>query len=142
MGFNLGSTATSNGHLAHEHAEVRLHYIGNHFYLKATVFDGLYDYVDYTPDFTNWYYSWYDEDDTNNKVYGLLQDDAQPLPVYGDNIIGEPSQQEANIPRTLKTPTTPAQSEIEEHNLTHLPYRDWYKENADNININEEDSPI
>eukprot|EP00971_Amphidinium_carterae_P242162 4808428-Amphidinium_carterae.2 len=30
------------GHLAQDHAEVQLHYIGNHFYLKATVFDGLY----------------------------------------------------------------------------------------------------
>eukprot|EP00971_Amphidinium_carterae_P296918 5898565-Amphidinium_carterae.3 len=74
-----------DGHLAHEHAEVRLHYIGNRFYLKATVCDGLYNYVDYTPDFTSWYYSWYDEYDTNNKVYGLLQDDAQPLPVTLSN---------------------------------------------------------
>eukprot|EP00971_Amphidinium_carterae_P092755 1836725-Amphidinium_carterae.3 len=41
--------------------EVQLHYIGNHVYLKATVFNGLYDYVDYTPDFASWYYTWYDE---------------------------------------------------------------------------------
>eukprot|EP00971_Amphidinium_carterae_P062920 1245023-Amphidinium_carterae.2 len=38
------------GHLARDHAEVELDYIGNHFYLKATIFDGLYDYVDYTPE--------------------------------------------------------------------------------------------
>eukprot|EP00971_Amphidinium_carterae_P110018 2179228-Amphidinium_carterae.1 len=93
---------------------------------KATVFDGLYDYVDYTPDFVTWYYN-YDECDSNDKVYGLLQDDAPGLPVYADNIIGDKSQQEANIPRTLKTPTLPSQQEIDEHNLTHLPYRDWCK---------------
>eukprot|EP00971_Amphidinium_carterae_P201164 3992027-Amphidinium_carterae.4 len=73
------------GHLARDHAEVQLHYIVNHFYLKATVFDGLYDYVDYTPDFAT-YYSWYDECDNSNKVYGLLQDDAPELPVYADYI--------------------------------------------------------
>eukprot|EP00971_Amphidinium_carterae_P351577 6492171-Amphidinium_carterae.3 len=60
------------GHLSGEHAvsaaEVQLHYIGNHFYLKATVFDGLYDYVDYTPDRAIRYYNWYDERDSNNKV--------------------------------------------------------------------------
>eukprot|EP00971_Amphidinium_carterae_P164678 3264733-Amphidinium_carterae.9 len=56
-------------------------------------------------------------------TYGLLQNDAQPLPTYGDNIIGDQSQQESNIPKTLKTPTTPSQSEIDEH----LPYRDWCK---------------
>eukprot|EP00971_Amphidinium_carterae_P168369 3336098-Amphidinium_carterae.1 len=30
--------------------------VTNHFYLKATVFDGLYSYVDYRKDFTSWYY--------------------------------------------------------------------------------------
>eukprot|EP00971_Amphidinium_carterae_P350921 6491808-Amphidinium_carterae.2 len=84
-----------------------LDYMGNHFYLKATIFDGLYDYVDYTPDFANWYQEWYDENDYNNKVYGLLQDDAEQGADY--------PQQEAQA----------TQQEIEEHNLTHLPYRDW-----------------
>eukprot|EP00971_Amphidinium_carterae_P292718 5811374-Amphidinium_carterae.1 len=32
-----------------------------------------------------------------------------------------------SIPGTLKTPTALTQEEIEEHNLTHLPYRDWCK---------------
>eukprot|EP00971_Amphidinium_carterae_P275693 5470351-Amphidinium_carterae.1 len=41
------------GHLARDHAEAQLDYIGHHFYLKALIFDGLYDYVDYTPDFAN-----------------------------------------------------------------------------------------
>eukprot|EP00971_Amphidinium_carterae_P089544 1772387-Amphidinium_carterae.1 len=31
------------GHLARGHAEARLDHIGHHFYLKATIFDGLYD---------------------------------------------------------------------------------------------------
>eukprot|EP00971_Amphidinium_carterae_P149552 2965357-Amphidinium_carterae.1 len=39
------------GQLARDHAEAQLDYIGNHFHLKATIFDGLYDYVDYTPEF-------------------------------------------------------------------------------------------
>eukprot|EP00971_Amphidinium_carterae_P277356 5504661-Amphidinium_carterae.1 len=54
------------GHLARGQ-EKKLDYIGNHFYLKATIFDGLYDYVDYTPDFANWYQEWDDENDYNNK---------------------------------------------------------------------------
>eukprot|EP00971_Amphidinium_carterae_P179007 3550688-Amphidinium_carterae.1 len=49
------------GHLARGQAEAQLDYIGHHFYQKATIFDGLYDYVDYTPDFTDWYYGWHDE---------------------------------------------------------------------------------
>eukprot|EP00971_Amphidinium_carterae_P020454 402951-Amphidinium_carterae.4 len=104
------------GHLARDQSEVQLHYIGNHFYLKATIFDGLY---------ANWYYNWYDECDNN--VYGLLQDDAPGLPVYADHIIGDTSQQEANIPKTYRSPTLPTQQEIDEHNLAHLPYRDWCK---------------
>eukprot|EP00971_Amphidinium_carterae_P194408 3857791-Amphidinium_carterae.3 len=64
------------GYLGHDDAEVKLHYIGNHFYLKATLFDGLCSYVDYTQDFTIWYYNWYDAYIGDNMVYGLLQDDA------------------------------------------------------------------
>eukprot|EP00971_Amphidinium_carterae_P184073 3654484-Amphidinium_carterae.1 len=70
----------SQGHLEH----VRLHSFGNHFYLNSTAFDGPYSYVDYTPDFANWYYNWYDEYNQLNMVYGLIQDDAQPLPLYRD----------------------------------------------------------
>eukprot|EP00971_Amphidinium_carterae_P230905 4581956-Amphidinium_carterae.3 len=105
--------------------------------LWINFFDGLYDYVDYTPDFTSWYYSWHDEYDNNNNdnnnnnnnnnVYGLLQDDAPGLPVYADYIVGDASQQEANVPKTYKTPRLPTQHKIDEHNLTHLPYGDWCK---------------
>eukprot|EP00971_Amphidinium_carterae_P228003 4522488-Amphidinium_carterae.2 len=106
------------GHLSRDYAVVRRHYIGNHFYLKATVFDGLYDYVDYTPDFTNWYCDWYGEcDDKNTKVYGLLQDDAPRLSIYADYIVGGTSQQEAHQPKAYKAPTLPTQQEIDEHNL-------------------------
>eukprot|EP00971_Amphidinium_carterae_P350047 6491358-Amphidinium_carterae.1 len=49
---------------------------------------------------------WSDEYNQNNKVYGLLQVDAQPLPSYGDNIIGDQSQQEANIPKDTNTTIT------------------------------------
>eukprot|EP00971_Amphidinium_carterae_P342122 6481315-Amphidinium_carterae.2 len=56
-----------SGHQARDYTEVKLDYIGNHFYLKATIFDGLYDYVSYTPDFEHWYYNWYEEYDSNNK---------------------------------------------------------------------------
>eukprot|EP00971_Amphidinium_carterae_P346576 6488137-Amphidinium_carterae.3 len=83
--------------------------IGNHFYLKATIFDGLYDYVSYTPDFEDWYYNWYEAYDSNNKIYGLLQDDAE---------CAEHAQQEAQVPKTYRTPTLPTQQEIEEHNVT------------------------
>eukprot|EP00971_Amphidinium_carterae_P308755 6135235-Amphidinium_carterae.10 len=95
--------------------------------LGIDTIDGLYSYVDYTQDFTNWYYNWYDACNQDNMVKGLLQEDAQPLPIYGDNIIGDQSEQEASIPKTLKTPTTQSQSEIDEHNLSHLPSRDWCK---------------
>eukprot|EP00971_Amphidinium_carterae_P174426 3457767-Amphidinium_carterae.1 len=37
------------------------------------------------------------------------------------------AMQEANIPKTLKTPMTLSQSKIDEHNLTHLPCRGWCK---------------
>eukprot|EP00971_Amphidinium_carterae_P249371 4949954-Amphidinium_carterae.2 len=111
------------GHLARDHAEVQLKYTGNHFYLKATIFDGLHDYVDYTPDFTDWYYSWYEVYDNDNKVYGLLQEDAE----QADYVICDTPQQEAQAPKTDKSLTLPTQQEIEEHNITHLPYRDWCK---------------
>eukprot|EP00971_Amphidinium_carterae_P345958 6487169-Amphidinium_carterae.1 len=115
------------GHLSKDQHEVQLHYIGNHFYLKATVFDGLYDYVDYTKDFESWYYDWYGGcDDMNNKVYGL-QDDAPDMTIYADYIVGDTSRQEANQPKTYKEPSLPTRQEIDEHNLTHLPYRDWCK---------------
>eukprot|EP00971_Amphidinium_carterae_P058038 1147824-Amphidinium_carterae.1 len=96
-------------------------------YLKAIAFNGLYNYVDYTPDFASWYYTWYDEDNNDNKVYGLLQDDAPGQPAYADDIVGDASQQEANVPKGYKSSTRPTQQEIDEHNLTHLPYRDGCK---------------
>eukprot|EP00971_Amphidinium_carterae_P176051 3489682-Amphidinium_carterae.1 len=65
--------------LARGQAETQLDYIGHHFYLKATVFNGLYAYVDYRPHFANWYHGWYDENDSNKKIYGLLQDDAEQI---------------------------------------------------------------
>eukprot|EP00971_Amphidinium_carterae_P321325 6386459-Amphidinium_carterae.1 len=83
------------GHLARRHAEAQLDYIGHHFYLKATIFDSLYDNVDYTADFADWYYGWSDEQNDNNKIYGLLQDDE----------LGEDyPQQEAQAPKTYKSP--------------------------------------
>eukprot|EP00971_Amphidinium_carterae_P291284 5783322-Amphidinium_carterae.1 len=108
------------GHRAREQAEAQLDYIGHHFYLKSMIFDGLYDYdcVDYTPDFANWYHGWYDEHDSNNKIYGLLQDDAEQA---------DYPQQEAQVPKTYKRPVLPTQQEIDEHDITHLPYRDWCK---------------
>eukprot|EP00971_Amphidinium_carterae_P242314 4811235-Amphidinium_carterae.2 len=105
------------GHLARGQAGTQLDYIGHHFYMKATVFSGLYD-VDYTPDFANWYHGWYDENDSNNKIYGLLQDNAEQI---------DCPQQEAQVPKTYKRPILPTAQQIEEHNLTHLPYRDWCK---------------
>eukprot|EP00971_Amphidinium_carterae_P292719 5811374-Amphidinium_carterae.2 len=45
------------GYLGNDLTEVKLHYIGNDFYLKATVFDGLYsygEYSEYTKDFESW----------------------------------------------------------------------------------------
>eukprot|EP00971_Amphidinium_carterae_P066068 1308799-Amphidinium_carterae.1 len=43
------------GYLGNDQTEVKLHYIGNQFYLKATMFDGFYNYVDYTRNFASWY---------------------------------------------------------------------------------------
>eukprot|EP00971_Amphidinium_carterae_P126727 2510690-Amphidinium_carterae.1 len=43
------------GYLGSDRTEVKLDYIGNHFYLEARVFDGLYSYVDYMKDFASWY---------------------------------------------------------------------------------------
>eukprot|EP00971_Amphidinium_carterae_P127518 2526631-Amphidinium_carterae.1 len=109
-------------------SEVKLHYIGNHFYLKAIVFDGLCDYVDYTKAFESWCYDWFDDFKQEYMIYGLhQQENIQQVPIYGDYIFGNQSQQEANIPCTLKTPTVPTHAEIDKHNLTHLPYRDWCK---------------
>ena len=32
---------------------------------------------------------------------------------------------EARVPKTLFNPLLPSKREVEEHNLTHLPYRNW-----------------
>eukprot|EP00971_Amphidinium_carterae_P266277 5282010-Amphidinium_carterae.1 len=56
-------------------------YVLIHVYLKATVFDGLCNYVDYTKDFESWYYDWYDDFKQDNMVYGLHQEDTQPVPI-------------------------------------------------------------
>eukprot|EP00971_Amphidinium_carterae_P268919 5335247-Amphidinium_carterae.1 len=37
------------------------------------------------------------------------------------------NRQEAQAPTTYKTPLLPTQRETDEHNITHLPYRDWCK---------------
>ena len=34
-------------------------------------------------------------------------------------------EDEAKVPKQLKDPRTPSRREVEEHNLTHLPFRDW-----------------
>eukprot|EP00971_Amphidinium_carterae_P117327 2324161-Amphidinium_carterae.1 len=118
------------GYLGNEKTEVKLHYndyIGNHFYPKATVFDRLYNYVDYAKHFESWYYDWYEDFKQDNMVYGLHQQDIQQVPIYGDYIPEDQSQQQASIPRTLETSTALTQEESD--NLTHVsPYRDWCKE--------------
>eukprot|EP00971_Amphidinium_carterae_P094241 1865517-Amphidinium_carterae.4 len=67
------------GYLGKDRIEVKLHYIGNHFYLKATV--------------------------RTCMVYGLHQEGRQQVPIYGDYSLGDQSQQEASVPQRLKTPT-------------------------------------
>eukprot|EP00971_Amphidinium_carterae_P252406 5010895-Amphidinium_carterae.1 len=57
-----------------EQTEVKLHYIGKHFYLKA--FDGHYNYVDYTKDFESWCYDRYDYFKLKNMVYGPHHEDT------------------------------------------------------------------
>eukprot|EP00971_Amphidinium_carterae_P010415 205596-Amphidinium_carterae.2 len=115
----------------YDYAEVRLRYIGNHFYLKATVFDGLHSHVDYTPDFTNWHYNWYDEYNQDNMVYGLLHCNYKMMHNHYLSMettsltISHNKKQTYRNFKTLTTPTTPSQSEIDEHNITHLPCRDW-----------------
>ena len=39
--------------------------------------------------------------------------------------IGEEEQEEAERPRALRDPGIPSQAEIDEHDLTHIPYRPW-----------------
>eukprot|EP00971_Amphidinium_carterae_P126728 2510690-Amphidinium_carterae.2 len=60
-------------------------------------------------------------------VYGPHQEDQPQVPIYGDNIIGDQSQQEASVPRALKTPLALSQEGINNYNLAHLPYRDCCK---------------
>eukprot|EP00971_Amphidinium_carterae_P286568 5689279-Amphidinium_carterae.1 len=94
MRNGLGLTTDGyRGYLGNDQTKVKLHHIGNHFYLKATVFGGFYNYVDCNKDFESWYFDWYD----GNMVYGLHQQDIQQVPIYGHQ-----SQQEASITRTLK----------------------------------------
>eukprot|EP00971_Amphidinium_carterae_P157153 3115142-Amphidinium_carterae.1 len=86
------------------------------------IFDGLYDHVDYTPDFANWYQEWYDENDYNNKVYGLLQEDAEFF-----NKERTIHNKKHKFPRLTRVQYTTHTTGDEEHNLMHLPYRDWCK---------------
>ena len=37
----------------------------------------------------------------------------------------EDEESEARIPRMLKDPKKPSSKEVEQHNLTHIPFRDW-----------------
>eukprot|EP00971_Amphidinium_carterae_P096806 1916101-Amphidinium_carterae.2 len=111
------------GYLGNDQTEVKLHYIGKHFYLRATMFDRLCNYVDYTKDFNSWYYDWYDGCKQENVVYGLDHEDIQ-VPI---NILDDQSQQKASIPLTFKTSSAPTQEEIDERNIIHLPYCDWCK---------------
>eukprot|EP00971_Amphidinium_carterae_P119564 2368763-Amphidinium_carterae.1 len=61
------------GYLGNDQTEVKIHYIGNYFYLKATVFDGLYNNLDYTRDFESCYYDWYDDFKQENMVYDYIR---------------------------------------------------------------------
>lgn len=42
-----------------------------------------------------------------------------------DGDIGDEDQEEAERPRALRDPGRPSQAEIDEHDLTHIPYRPW-----------------
>eukprot|EP00971_Amphidinium_carterae_P101974 2018731-Amphidinium_carterae.1 len=42
-------------------------------------------------------------------------------------MVGDSPQQESQAPKTYTSPTLLTQLEIEEHNITHLPYRNWCK---------------
>eukprot|EP00971_Amphidinium_carterae_P252195 5007067-Amphidinium_carterae.1 len=87
---------------------------------------------EHSTNFASWYYTWYDEHDIGQPQQGLwttttCQEDAPGQPVYADDIVGDASQQETNVPKGYESPTLPAQQEIDEHNLTHLLYRYWCK---------------
>ena len=38
---------------------------------------------------------------------------------------GDAETEEGNVPRRLRDPKKPSQAEVEEHNITHYPYREW-----------------
>ena len=42
-----------------------------------------------------------------------------------DGDMGQEDQEEAERPRALRDPGRPSQVEIDEHDLTHIPYRPW-----------------
>ena len=39
----------------------------------------------------------------------------------------EPESAEARPPEVLRDPGAPTQREVEEHNITHLPFRSWWQ---------------
>eukprot|EP00971_Amphidinium_carterae_P228526 4532603-Amphidinium_carterae.1 len=64
-----------SGYLSNGRVSVKLHYIGNQFYIKATRVDGFYKHVDYTEEFASWYNKWYNYSKQENMVYGIGSDD-------------------------------------------------------------------
>eukprot|EP00971_Amphidinium_carterae_P191030 3791124-Amphidinium_carterae.2 len=95
-------------------AELTLQYIGKYLYLKATVFDGLYSYVDYTKNFTtesqvtSWYYTVGTTTTSTGTCMVYVMDYFKTLDNrYGDNITGNQSQKKLTKlkPRTLETLT-------------------------------------
>ena len=45
--------------------------------------------------------------------------------VYDEIECEEPVSAEARPPEVLRDPGAPTQREVEEHNITHLPFRSW-----------------
>eukprot|EP00971_Amphidinium_carterae_P134115 2657636-Amphidinium_carterae.3 len=120
-----------SGYLSNGKTNVRLHYIGHHFYIKARVVYGSYRNVDYT-EFVNWYNEWYDDfkhhpiiDDPNIPIYGnyiLHNDEEQTNQTQRKGT----KQKETSKPKTLQQPYKPSSPQkVAEHNLAHLPCRDW-----------------
>ena len=53
-----------------------------------------------------------------------------PIEKEGEGDVLEPAEEEqfgTRNPRRMLDPKLPSQREVDEHNLTHLPYRNWCK---------------
>eukprot|EP00971_Amphidinium_carterae_P333899 6468896-Amphidinium_carterae.1 len=97
--------------------------IGSHLYVAAMVLPGLHTYEEVRIDQT--VQTRYHVHDQSSLIIGEIEEKLSPGMVHTPPGGHEDLSIQADVPRQLRQPHQPTALEVQEHRVTHIPYKSW-----------------